>query len=391
MSEKEGLKLAILHACFVHKGGGEKLIFGLRNYFKAPLFAGAINFKNYSPNSSDSFSDNLFNPEYKLTYLHKDLQKPPARLFKRLLFLLFSKKIKPINNYDAVIFSGNLLIIPRRLKKMQNNGEGGRKTKFIMYCHTPPRKLTDQFDAFVKNAPAGLRCIYKYGGRFVLRQYIKDLQQMDLIISNSLNTQKRLMDYTGLKSIVIYPAVDVNRFKFISQGDYYLSYARLDKLKRIPLILEAFEKMPDKKLVICSAGPLSGFVKEQIKKRNLSNIIFEGLVTDERLNELAGNCFAGIYIPVNEDFGITQIEIMSAGKPIIGVKEGGLLETVIDGETGVLINTPPKTEDLINAVKNLTPEKALAMKDACIAQANKFNSQIFFDKIEDELNLLLYK
>ncbi|MEW6701838.1 MAG: glycosyltransferase, partial [Bacteroidota bacterium] len=100
-------------------------------------------------------------------------------------------------------------------------------------------------------------------------------------------------------------------------------------------------------------------------------------------------CLAGIYIPINEDFGITQLEIMSAGKPVIGVKEGGLLETIIDGETGVMIKSNPTVEDLIDAVKGLTPEKALEMKENCIEHAKKFSSKIFFDKIECELNELL--
>jgi len=80
--------------------------------------------------------------------------------------------------------------------------------------------------------------------------------------------------------------------------------------------------MKNKKLVICSTGPLHNWFEEQIKMRNLDNILFEGFVSDERLSELIGNCYAGIYIPVDEDFGMTQIELMAAGKPVIGVEEG---------------------------------------------------------------------
>lgn len=215
------------------------------------------------------------------------------------------------------------------------------------------------------------------------------MKQFDLVITNSGNTHKRLLDYTGVDSVIIYPPINTEKFKFISRQDYFLSYARLDDNKRIPLIIDAFSKMPDKKLVICSTGPLHNWVEEEIKNRNITNITFEGLVTNERLFELVGNCYAGIYIPVNEDFGMTQLEMMSAGKPVIGVKEGGLLETIIDEETGSMINENPAVSDLITAVECLSADKAASMKEKCIQHAKLFDSKIFFDKIEHELLRLL--
>lgn len=391
MPEKEKLKLAVFHAFFNHKGGGEKLVFDLRNNFKADLFASAVNFNNYQPTSNDSFSKELFDRNYNFEYLHKDAGNSIIRLLKRLWFFLFSGKIKKLLEYDAVIFSGNVMFIQRRLNKLRKKQNNTFKPKLIMYCHTPPRKLTDQFESFIGNAPYGLKNIFRIAGKLVLREYIKDLKHFDLIITNSGNTRKRLLNYTGVGSLIVYPPINTDKFKFISQQNYFLSYARLDDNKRIPLIINVFAKMPDKKLVICSAGPLHKWVDEEIKKRNLTNIVFEGLVTDERLFELVGNCYAGIYIPVNEDFGMTQLEIMSAGKPVIGVKEGGLLETIIEGETGILISANPTEEDLIAAVKDLTAPKVHAMKEACIKQAKLFDAKIFFNKIETELYRLLNK
>lgn len=387
MSKKQ-FKLAVFHAFFTHKGGGEKFVFSVRSHFKADLFASAINFNTYKPSGSDPFSKDLFDKNYKLEYLHKDSSGSILRFIKRLFFFLFSPKIKKLLNYDIVLFSGNVMFIQRRIKKLIDRKAGGSKPRLVMYCHTPPRKLTDQFGNFTGNAPFGLKTLYKYGGRFVLSQYIKDIKQMDFVGVNSCYTQKRLLDFTGVNSSVLYGPADVKKFKYISQGNYFLSYARLDDNKRITVILDAFEKMPDKKLVLCSTGPLQKTVEERIKKNITGNISYEGLVTDERLAELVGNCLAGIYIPVNEDFGLTQIEIMSAGKPVIGVKEGGLLETVVDGESGILIKSNPGADDLVKAVSSLTPQRAILMKDACIAQARKFSAQIFFDRIENELNKL---
>ena len=80
---------------------------------------------------------------------------------------------------------------------------------------------------------------------------------------------------------------------------------------------------------------------------------------------------------------------MSAGKPVIGVNEGGLTETIINGKTGILIKADPATEDLITAVNDLDSATASFMKEACIIQAAKYDSKIFFNKIENELNKLL--
>ena len=278
MPGKEKLKLAIFHAFFTHKGGGEKLVFELRNHFKADLFASAVNFNNYNRSKNDSFVRDLFDNDYRLEYLHSDPDNSILRLIKRLYYFLFSSKVKLLLNYDAVIFSGNILFIQRRLRKLINRKQSEKKTKLIMYCHTPPRKLTDQFENFISNAPKGLKAVFRIASRFVLKHYIKDLKKMDLIITNSANTQKRLLDYTGIISVIVHPPINTNKYKYISQGDYYLSYARLDDNKRIPLLIDAFAKMPEKKLIICSTGPLHTQVAETIKNSALSNITFKGLV-----------------------------------------------------------------------------------------------------------------
>jgi glycosyltransferase involved in cell wall biosynthesis len=214
---------------------------------------------------------------------------------------------------------------------------------------------------------------------------------MDLIIADSQNVQKRLKKYFNIESKVIYPPVETEKFTWIGQDEFFLSYARLEPLKRIPLILDAFEKMPEKKLVICSSGPLKDWLKEEISKRQLKNVVYEGLVSDERLKELVGNCLAGIYIPVDEDAGIIQCELMSAGKPVIGVDEGGLKETVIHNETGLLIKSNPSVKDLTEAVNELTSTKALSMKEKCIKKAEKYDIKSFFEQMDSEIEKLYDK
>lgn len=389
MKKYPHFKLAIFNAFFSVKGGAERFVIDLRNHFEADLFAGAINFKYFNPKSNDTYSQELFDPKYKLIYLHKDIEVPLIRLLKRYLFFLFSPKIKKLLEYDAVVFSGNVMFVQRRIKKLRDRLSSSSKPKLIMYCHTTPRKFTDQFESFYNSAPKGFKNLFKLFGYSYMREYIKDMRQMDVIIANSENTRNRILKYTGLDSKVFFGAVDTAKFKYISYGDFFLSYARLEEMKRIPLILEVFSRLRNKKLVICSTGPLQNWVENQIKIKQLSNISFEGFVSAERLRELIGKCYAGIYIPVDEDLGLTQIEFMAAGKPVIGVKEGGLLETIIDGETGILIPSNPTVEDLIKAIDNFTPGRVSSMKEKCIEQARKFDAKVFFERWEKEFNLIM--
>ena len=368
-------KIAILHAFFRPKGGGENFTFDLRNHLHADLYAGGIDFDIWSREKigTDSFVTNLYNPDYRLSYLHEESTVPVWRKIKRQLYFKYSPKIKELNNYDVVFFSGNIAGVAGRLDK---------SVRKIMYCHTPPRPFTDQLETRVASLPRYKRQLYRQFARLVRHEYRKELEQMDLILTNSENIQRRLKEWIGLDSQVVYPPVKTNRFQYRKTGDYFLSYGRLEDLKRMRLIVETFAANPDKKLVICSTGPLADWIQEQIITRNLHNITFEGLVSDERLAELVGNCLAGIYIPVEEDFGIIQCELMAAGKPVIGVQEGGLLETVIDGKTGFLIPGNPTREDLEEALDTLTPAGAKKMRQACQTQAAKFDEEVFYEAID---------
>ncbi len=374
------LKIAVLHAFFVPKGGGEKLIFDIRNYYHADLYTGAIDHQVWdkSKSKTDSFIAELYKTRYKFEYLHEDSKIPFWRKIKRQIYLKYHPKINQLNNYDVVIFSGNVAGVGQRITNPN--------TTKIVYCHTPPRPFTDQFQTNLTRIPKLLHPLAILFKNWVLWEYKKELKHADQVVTNSFNIQKRLKDYIGLDSIVIQPAVNIDKFKYISTKDYYLSYARLEHLKRIPLIVKTFKEMPDKKLVICSSGPLVDWVMKEIEGCN--NITCEGLVSNKRLHELVGNCFAGIYIPVEEDFGIIQCELMAAGKPVIGVAEGGLLETIIDGETGVLLPKNPTMNNLKEAISALNKKKVLEMKMACQIRAKDFSSDVFFQKFDTLLSEL---
>lgn len=359
------------------RGGAEKLFLDLKEHLGADFFIGGIDIESWGKDKAetDSFVDRLWNTAGEVFYAHKESKIPIYRLFKRQFYSLFSPKLKKLDNYDIVIFSfGNLFFVPQRLSK---------KVVKIGYCHSTPRIVTDQLDKIKHKYPKYIRPLIDNIANLILQIWIRGFNKMNFKIANSKNIKQRIFDYTKITvDEVIFPPVDTYKYKFLGQKDYYLSYARLEEAKRLPLIIEAFKQMNDKKLVVASGGPLKSWIEKEIKENNLSNITLAGYVSDQELHDLVGNCIAGIYIPENEDAGITQCEIISAGKPVIGVSEGGLLETVVNGKTGVLIPANPSVQDLITAVQNLTPNIALNYKENCEIQAKQFDSQIFFDKID---------
>ncbi len=271
---------------------------------------------------------------------------------------------------DVMIYSGNYapLAVKNHIRSVN-----------IFYCHTPPRFLYDKKDFYLKEIPVFLRPAFGYFCAWYRKKYENAVKKMDIILANSENTRRRIKRYLEMDSTVLYPPVDTEQFKWLGQEDFFLSAARIDPLKRIELIVRAFMEMPDQKLKLVSDGPDLPKIRTMVSGSR--NIQVLGWVSQPELIELTGKCRAAVYIPRDEDFGISPIESMAAGKPVIGVSEGGLLETILDGRTGFLLPPGPGKKDLINAVSYMTAERAAAMKDACEQRAKMFGAGIFLEKI----------
>jgi glycosyltransferase involved in cell wall biosynthesis len=220
----------------------------------------------------------------------------------------------------------------------------------------------------------------------------KYVKEFDSILCDSINVRDRVKKFYGEevynKSVVVYPPIFTEKFKWVKQADFYLSTARLDKMKRVDTIIKAFQKMPDKKLVVISGGPEMELVKTLSKGYN--NITIIGWVSEKDLLEYIGSCIATIYMPIDEDFGMSPVESQSAGKPCIGVNEGGLKETIVHNKTGYLCDNATE-EELIKAVKYMTPKRALSMKRACILNSKKFSDKEFTKGIKDSIKRVLSK
>ncbi|CAG1022208.1 partial GDP-mannose-dependent alpha-(1-6)-phosphatidylinositol monomannoside mannosyltransferase, partial [Methylococcales bacterium] len=276
-----------------------------------------------------------------------------------------------LRDAKQVIYSG--LYSPMAVSN-QNDG------KKVYYCHTPPRYAYDLSSLYKQRVPLAVRPFLSAGVSWLRREYVSALSQMDVIITNSQNVQHRLRDNVGFESVVVHPPINVNRFRWLGDEGYFVSIARLEPNKRVDVIIKAFLQMPEQRLVVLSGG------SEQESLRKLAsgapNIHFTGWQSEQKLQKWIGNARAAIYLPIDEDFGMSPVEAMAAGKPVIGVAEGGLLETIVHGETGQLLEPPPTIEDVIRAVIDLTSKHALAMRQACEARAQLFSREIFLEKMD---------
>ncbi len=283
----------------------------------------------------------------------------------------FANKTTFLDDYDLAVYSG--FYAPLAVQKHLSG-------KNIYYCHTPPRFIYDQRDFYLSQIPFWQRPLLKGLINYLQPRYEAAVREMDVIVTNSKNVQARIKQFLGYDSEVIYPPCEIERFRNRGQEDFYLSTARLDPLKKVDLVVQAFLSMPEKKLVVISEG------SESLKIRKVAqlaqNITVLGRVSEEKLIDLMGRCIATIYIPRDEDFGMSPVESMAAGKPVIGVAQGGLLESISDGTTGILMRPNHGLEDFIQTVKNLTPEAALSMRTACEERAQMFRKEIFVDKMK---------
>ena len=357
-------KTIILHDTFLYKWGWERLMIMMQKALKSDLATWFI--------SKGSFDLKKEWVNWKIIEISSEIFKAGLRHIKLKLAFLF--KTKFLKDYDTIIFSWDCLSAVRNCSK---------NSKKIYYCHTPPRYLYDLRWEYLKKVKWYLRPAFEIISYVFKKMYENDIKKMDLILTNSINTKNRLKNFLWYDSNVVYPPVKLDEFKWVNQGDYYLSFARLSDAKRVDNIVKAFLKMPDKKLVVVywENDPQ----KEKIFSlaKNAKNIYFKTFPWNIWFYECVWSCIASIYIPIDEDFWMSPVETMAAWKPVLGVNEWWLKESIIHKKTGYLIPEWWKPEDIIEAINNfLTPEKCLEMRENCEKRAKDFS----YEEFEKQIN-----
>jgi glycosyltransferase involved in cell wall biosynthesis len=260
-------------------------------------------------------------------------------------------------------------------------------TKHVCYLHTPTRYLWSDRESYIDSAPIPLPLF----GRSVVRQIVKKLQKWDLraserpdyLIANSKFIGARSEQYYHRRpDAVLFPPVDCSRFKIASPQDYFLVVGRQEPYKRTDIAIEA-ANMLGVKLKVVGGGTKLGALKALAGP----TVEFTGRVSDAELVDLYAGCRAFLFPPI-EDAGITPLEAMASGRPVIAFGHGGALESVVAGETGEFF-TKQTAESLAEVMKNFDPSKYDPLKIR--AHAETFDKEVFKQKIREIVESVLTK
>lgn len=203
----------------------------------------------------------------------------------------------------------------------------------VCYCHSPPRYIWGLEEAYLQSASRQVRGLRGLFAAILPRLRTFDhrkAQRVDRFIANSRCVQERILRCYGRSAVVIHPPVDVDAFDAMRpREDFLLVVSALVPYKRVDLAVEACSRL-GKRLVVIGAGP----EMDDLRRRAGSGVTFLGWQPNEVVRDHFERCRALLF-PGIEDFGITPCEAQAAGAPVIAFGEGGALETVRAGVTGL--------------------------------------------------------
>lgn len=326
-----------------------------------------------------------------------DTQKIEKMGFKDVLPRIFSIGKIPINppfRQQLTLFRFRLLNLKNKYAFYIISGDWAisavvNNKPSLWYVHTPIRELWDSYEYTRNNLiPQVARPffdVWVFINRILNKRYTKKANK---IVCNSINTKQRLEKFLKIKDVpVINPPSETKDFYYSQNGNFWLSVNRLVVAKRIDMQLEAFKMLPKENLIIVGSYEKGShhFEKEKnrLYKMAPNNVEFKSWVSKEELLDLYANCKGLITTATDEDFGMTPVEAMASGKPVIAPAEGGYCETVINGVTGILMShTTP--ESIRNAIIKISSDLS-SFKDICIKRAKDFDTEIFAKKIKKEI------
>jgi glycosyltransferase involved in cell wall biosynthesis len=359
------MKVALVHDFLIRLGGAERVLKVLSDMFpEAPIYTLLYDEKKVSK---------IF-PKEKIR--SSFLQKYPKFLknYQRYFTYKMPRAIEELDfsEFDLVISSSN---------SFAHGIITNTETKHICYCHSPMRYAWDWANEYIEenNIHGFKRVIYSH-----LIKYLREWDRIsadrpDKYLANSSNTKNRIKKYYGISSDIVYPPVDVDRFIVTEKHmDYFLIVSALTPYKKIDLAVKLFNKI-GKKLVIIGGGPHKAY----LKSISAPNVELLGFKSDETVKEYIENCRAFIF-PGEEDFGITPLEAMSAGKPVLAFAKGGTLETVISGKTGEFFYDQT-VESMEDGLARLLYNEKFYDSQLIRKHAEKFSVEIFKKNIRKHI------
>ena len=362
------MKTALVHDDLVQAGGAERVVIAMHDMFPdAPLYTSV-----YDPKAT-------FSPFRDMDVRTSYLQRTPlaSRRMHKLALPLFPSAFEQFDftGYDLVISSAS-----RFAKGIITPPEACH----VCYCHTPPRFAWRPQDYFAQNATA--RTLEP-----LMRQMMTDLrvwdtaasQRVDYFVANSHNSARRIRKYYRRDAAVIHPPIETAKYTPIGAdqvGKHFLVVSRLVGYKRVDLAVAACNLL-GAELRVVGTGPEMAALQAKAGP----TVRFLGRLSDAEVAAEYARCRAFLF-PGEEDFGLTPLEAMASGRPVVAYGAGGALETIIPGRTGLFFaeQTP---ESLAGALRRLD-ETAFSPSELR-AHAERFDLRVFREQmsrfVEDAL------
>ncbi|EIX9054289.1 glycosyltransferase family 4 protein [Klebsiella oxytoca] len=368
----QNISVGLVADWLVTYAGSEKVIAEFIKLFPQADLYSVIDFL------SDESRTRFMNKQATTTFIQK-LPKAKSNYQRYLPFMPLAIEQLDVSKHDIILSSSHavakgILTGPDQLH--------------ISYVHSPIRYAWDLQHQYLREA--GLdKGIKSFIARVLLHKIrlwdCRTANGVDHFIANSQFIARRIKKVYGREADVIYPPVDVNKFKLnINKDDYYFTASRMVPYKRIDLIVEAFSEMPNRKLIVIGDGP----EMQKIKNKAKANVEILGYQSDAVMQEYMRNAKAFIFA-AEEDFGIIPVEAQACGTPVIAYGKGGALETIrplgVEKPTGLFFHEQT-VADIIKAVNIFDNNVENFHHHDCRFNAEKFSVERFNGEISNYIN-----
>lgn len=364
-------KVAIVHDWLTVYGGGEKVLEKmLETWPDADLFSVV----DFVPPELRFF---LKGRTPKTSFIQR-LPKAKTKYRSYLPLMPLAMEQLDLSAYDVVISSSHAVA---------KGVITGPDQVHVSYVHSPIRYAWDLQHQYL--AEAGLQRGFKSAVARLILHYMRiwdtrTANGVDAFVANSKFVARRIHKAYRRHAAVVYPPVDIDRFTIHpDKDDFFLTASRMVPYKKMPLIVEAFAKMPDKRLVVIGDGPEF----DKVKAAATPNVSVLGYRSTPELIDHMQRAKAFVFA-AEEDFGITPVEAQACGTPVIAFGKGGALETVrgdpdLPDATGLFF-AEQSVEAIVRAVQQFEAHGANARftPQACRDQAERFSPQRFCDELK---------
>jgi len=368
------MKVAIVHDFLVRYGGAENVLKIFSEMFpEAPI---------YTLLYDEEKMGKIFPKDRVRVSFLQGFPKFLRKNYKYLLPLLpVAAETLDLRNFDLILSSSSSFakgIVPRV------------NSLHICYCHNPMRLAWDYSHLYLKDQKKGnfYSWFIKIAFHFLRIWDRNAAQRVDFFIANSKATQKRIKKYYQKESVVVYPPVEVSHSNIadfgLSDKNFFLIVSQLTPYKRIDMAIAAFNKLK-LPLVVIGDGP----ERKNLEKIAKGNVKILGWQSREIVDKYYRNCL-GFIFPGEDDFGIAPVEAMSYGKPVLALKKGGAIETVVEGISGEFFDDADPAV-LADGVRRLREKLSGYDKKIIIESVQRFGTERFIKEIREVFENVIKK